>query len=243
MKTKHNGLTLISLIAAIAGVIVSFSLLKEDVLSTASTLFEYFPANFGVTPAMTWTGAIYLGVFVSVTQIVTASVASRKELSKTIRYTAGLLLMLSIPFDAWTDIVFRSGNFTGNPIVAIVTTVAFYTFGSELMQSLSWIIVLTSWRQGIRELMWFSAKGIEGIRSISTEWRVVIRNAYNSEQKSVQANNPNVSMPTRQYPSTARPRQTSANEYGMQSASQIPRTAPKPAPSYPPRSFIALEDE
>lgn len=195
MKTKHNGLTLISLIAAIVGVIVSFSLLKEDVLSTAKTLFEYFPAKFGVQPAMTWDGAIYLGIFVSVMQVVSASVASRKELAKSILWTARFLFALSMPFDAWTDIVFRSGNFTGNAVVATVTTISFYTFGSELLFSLSCLIVLTSWRQGVRELMWFAALGIEGIKSISTEWRVIVRSAHNSEQKTIQSSDSSVQYP------------------------------------------------
>jgi len=258
MKTKHNGLTLISLIAAIAGVIVSFSLLKEDVLSTAKTLFEFFPTNFGVQPAMTWEGAIYLGIFVSVTQIVSASVASRKELAKTIRYTAGFLLALSIPFDAWTDIVFRSGNFTGNPVVATVTTIAFYTFGSELMQSLSWLIVLTSWRQGVREMMWFFAKGIEGIKSVAPEWFTIVRNVRSQEMREVQTKASVTSYPAQTYqqPAQARPQSPQAfnpSAYGMKSASQIARPAPKPVarqgsfvsqePSYHPLSKNILEDK
>ena len=222
MKTKHNGLTLISLIAAIAGVIVSFSLLKEDVLSTAKTLFEYFPANFGVQPAMTWTGAIYLGIFVSVTQVVSASVASRKELSKAVRWTAGILLVLTIPFDAWTDIVFRSGNFTGDPLVAIVTTIAFYTFGSEIMQSLSWLIILTSWRQGVRELMWFAAKGIEGFKSIKTEWPTIRRNTRNQEMRDVER----MSSTTPAPPSTVNPY--------LVPGSNIQRPATRPRPANPP---------
>lgn len=191
MKTKHNGVMLVSVIAAIVGLVVSFSLLKEDVLSTAKTLFEYFPSKFGVTPAMSWEGAIHLGIFVSVAQVVTISAASRVDLAKAIRWSAGAVIGPAILFDAWTDIVFRSGDFTGNPVVATVTTIAFYTFGSEFLQSLSWIVVLTSWRQAVRELMHFTAKLFEGIRSIGSEWAVIVRNARSQEQRSIVRSNPN----------------------------------------------------
>lgn len=238
---KNNGLVLISLIAAIAGVVVSYSLLKEDVLSTAKTLFEYFPSKFGVTPASTWEGAIYLGIFVTVTQIVSATIAFQKKFNVWLRVAAGALLVFSIPFDAWTDIVFRSGNFTGDPIVATVTTIAFYTFGSEVMQSLSWIVVLTTWRIGVREGMWAFAKLVEGMKSIKSEWQTISRAARSKEQKDVSARNPEYNDGN----SYARPEK----RYNAQSAAMtnLPHPTPRPVqaphptsnPTYHPVSFAS----
>lgn len=186
MSKRKNGMTLILLIAAVVGVITSFTLLKEDVLSTAKTLFEYFPSRYGVTPASTWEGAKFLGIFVTVTQIVAAGVAFRKELPVLIRLSAGFLLILSAPFDCWTDVVYRSGNFTGDTKVALITTIAFYTFGSEMMQSLSWLVIFMTWREGIREAMWVSARTWAGVSSIGTEWKSIRRISDNTEQKDIQ---------------------------------------------------------
>lgn len=183
---KSNSLVLILLVAAVVGVYISYTLLQEDVLSTAKTLFEYFPARFGVTPASTWDGAILLGWFVTVTQIVAAGVAFRKGLPIPVRIGAGLLLALSLPFDCWTDVVERSARFTGDIRIAIITTVSFYTFGSETMQSLSWLVIFTTWREGVREAMWVSAKVWSGITSIAPEWQSIRRMADNKEQRDVQ---------------------------------------------------------
>jgi hypothetical protein len=186
MKLKHNGVSVIVFLAGIAGMIISATLLKEDVLSTAYTLFNFFPERYGVVPSSTWNGAIYLGVFVSVTQIVAGGVMLKKELPLAVRIVGLVLLVLSVPFDAWTDIVFRSKNLTGDMQVAMVTTIAFYTFGSEIMQTLSWIIIFTTWRQAVREMMWISARGAAGFRSIRTEWPTIVRSASTQEQKKIQ---------------------------------------------------------
>lgn len=170
MKNKIAGLALISFLASVAGIIISFMLLKEDVTSTAHTLFEYFPFRYGVIPSATWTGAIILGLFTSVLQVVTASIMFSKNFSKSNRFLAFVMFVASCAFDNWTDVVFRSGNLTGDVGVATVTTLAFYTVGSEVLQGFSWLIFLAMWRQGISDLMWGMARFQAGFSSIGSEW-------------------------------------------------------------------------
>lgn len=177
------GLSLFSFLASIAGIVVSFMLLKEDVISTAHTIFEYFPSKFGVTPSTSWEGAIILGIFVSVLQIISASVAFSEKFPKTSRLMAGVVLISSGLFDNWTDVVFRSGNLTGNTRIATITTLAFYTFGSEIAQGLSWLVFVSLWRLAISDLMWGYAMFLSGISSISSEWNRFKRAAYNKESR------------------------------------------------------------
>lgn len=169
-KTKFVGLSLISFVFAIAGVIISALLLKEDVTSTAHTIFEYFPFKFGVTPASTWEGALILGVFTSVLQVVAASVAFSNKFSLYSRGVALVSLLTSLVFDNWTDVVFRSGNLTGNMEVAFATTLAFYTLGSEITQGLSWLVLIGTWRVAVSDFMWGVAKFQAGLDSIGSEW-------------------------------------------------------------------------
>lgn len=180
MKNKFVGLALISFLFSIAGIVISALLLKEDVTSTAHTIFEYFPSKYGVTPASTWQGAIILGVFTSVLQVVAASVAFGK-FSIPSRGVAAIALVASLAFDNWTDIVFRSGNLTGNMEVAIVTTLAFYTIGSEITQGLSWLVFAGTWRVAISDFMWGWAKFGAGWQSIGSEWKNFQRAARNKE--------------------------------------------------------------
>lgn len=180
---KLMGISLISFFAAIAGIIVSFLLIREDVTSTAHTLFEYFPSKFGVTPSSTWEGAIILGIFTSILQVVAASVAFNKQFSTASRVIAFVAFVFACYFDNWTDIVFRSGNLMGNVKIATVTTLAFYTFGSEVTQGLSWLVFATNWRSAISDLMWGWAKVQAGFFSISAEWANFKRAAGNKENK------------------------------------------------------------
>lgn len=177
------GISLISFFASIAGIVVSFMLIKEDVTSTAHTLFEYFPLKFGVIPSATWTGAIILGVFTSILQVVAASVAFSKQFSTTNRILAFVAFLFSCYFDNWTDVVFRSGNLTGDVRIATVTTLAFYTFGSEVTQGLSWLVFASNWRSAISDIMWGWAKVQAGFSSISSEWKSFQRAANNKESK------------------------------------------------------------
>lgn len=177
------GISLISFFASIAGIVVSFMLIKEDVTSTAHTLFEYFPLKFGVIPSATWTGAIILGVFTSILQVVAASVAFSKQFSTTNRTLAFVAFLFSCYFDNWTDVVFRSGNLTGDVRIATVTTLAFYTFGSEVTQGLSWLVFASNWRSAISDIMWGWAKVQAGFSSIGREWSNFQRAAMNKENK------------------------------------------------------------
>lgn len=181
MNKKFFGVSLISFLAALAGIVISFLLLKEDIISTAHTVFEYFPSQYGVTPSTSWDGAIILGVFISILQIVSASVAFSNKFSIPWRILAGISLFLSGVFDNWTDIVFRSGGLTGNTQIAIITTLAFYTFGSEITQGLSWLVLVTAWRPAISDLLWGMAKFEAGLASISGEWKHFKKAAYGKE--------------------------------------------------------------
>lgn len=171
MNKKFSGIHLAQFIASIAGVVISFLLLKEDIISTAHTVFEYFPLTYGVTPSTTWDGAFILGLFVTVLQIVSASVAFSNRFSVSWRVLAGVSLLASGVFDNWTDIVFRSGNMTGDVRIAIITTLAFYTFGSEITQGLSWLVLMASWRFAVSDLMMGWAKFVAGMDSIPSEWK------------------------------------------------------------------------
>lgn len=180
---KLMGISLISFFAALAGIVVSFLLIREDVTSTAHTLFEYFPLKFGVTPSSTWSGAIILGIFTSILQVVAASVAFNKQFSTSNRVLAFLTFVFACYFDNWTDVVFRSGNLTGDVKIATITTLAFYTFGSELTQGLSWLVFAHNWRSAISDIMWGWAKVQAGFNSISVEWTNFQRAATNKESK------------------------------------------------------------
>jgi hypothetical protein len=182
MKKLH-GFSLLSFIAALAGIVISFLLLKEDILSTAKTVFEYFPARYGVIPSATWEGAIVLGLFTSVLQVVSASVMFSDRFSNGVRWLAAASFATSCYFDNWTDIIFRSGNLTGDVTIATITTLAFYTFGSEITQGLSWLVATALWRPAISDLLMAIAKTVAGFKSIGSEWGRFQHAAMNQENK------------------------------------------------------------
>lgn len=195
MNHKIAGVSLISFLSSIAGIAISFLLLKEDVISTAKTVFEYFPQQYGVTPSTSWDGAIILGVFISVLQIVSASVTFAKRFSTPWRLLAGISLLCSVYFDNWTDIIFRSGYGLGDKQVATITTLAFYTFGSEITQSLSWLVFVSLWRSAISDIMIGITKLNQGLDSIGAEWNQLNKkpNPQNQTDKKVttQLSDPN----------------------------------------------------
>ena len=172
---RITGLAFISFVFSIAGIVISALLLKEDVISTAHTIFEYFPQRYGVTPSSTWEGAIILGVFTSVLQVIAANVAFSKNFSNASRAVALFSFVASCVFDNWTDVVFRSGQLSGDVRIAIVTTLAFYTLGSEVTQGLSWLVFASLWRLAISDFMWAASKTSAGFGSISSEWRSIQR--------------------------------------------------------------------
>lgn len=185
MKNKIFGTSILSFIAAIAGIIISFLLLKEDVFSTAKTIFEYFPIRYGVTPAASWQGAQILGIFVSIVQIVSASVTFSNRFPIWLRIVASMSLASSLYFDNWTDVVFRSGYLTGNKMVATISTLSFYTIGSEITQTLAWAIVFSTWRAAISDLMWGWARFVAGLSTIGTEW-IRFKNAARNKESGYQ---------------------------------------------------------
>lgn len=185
INQQNNVFVIVGFVAGIAGVVISWSLLKEDIFSTAKTLFEYFPATFGVTPASTWEGAERLGWFTTILQIVAGTIAFTRGYNPWLRLVSLLLLGISAPFDNWTDVVYRSGFMKGDPTVAFITTVMFYTVGSELLQSFSWVIIISTWRQSVREIMRAFARIKAGVTSISGEWERIKRIADNAEAKEI----------------------------------------------------------
>lgn len=176
------GLSLLAFLASMAGIVIAFMLMKEDVISTAHTLNEFFPTRYGVTPSSTWEGSIILGLFTTVLQIVAASTAFSNNVPSGWRWLSAFLLVAGCVFDNWTDVVFRSAYLTGNITVAIVTTVSFYTAGSELLQSFSLLIFFSYWRRAISDLMWGIAMLRAGLRSILSEWTRYISAADRKEK-------------------------------------------------------------
>jgi hypothetical protein len=236
---KLMGISLISFFASIAGIIVSFLLIREDVTSTAHTLFEYFPSQFGVIPSSTWTGAILLGVFTSILQVVAASVAFSKQFATPSRVMAFVSFIFACFFDNWTDVVFRSGNLMGNVRIATITTLAFYTFGSEITQGLSWLVFANNWRSAISDIMWGWAKVQAGFSSIKSEWANFQRAATNKENKDrgvenkPQPNNHQTKQNTQHKPiyTPVMPTQSSFSNSAYRPApNPMPHTQPKPYP-------------
>lgn len=180
---KFNVLNIIGLAAAVTGVIISALLIKEDVLSTKITLLTYFPEKFGVTPASTESGGAMLGWFTTVLQVVTAFISGNKKMSGGTRFLSFMVFLAACAFDNWTDVVFRSGNLSGDVFVSVVTTLAFYTFGSELSQALAWIVIGNCWREAVSETMWLFANVSSGLSTIGREYENIKRHAQEREEK------------------------------------------------------------
>ena len=183
MNKKIVGLAFVSFLAAIAGIVISAFLIKEDVTSTAHTIFEYFPLKYGVIPSSTWEGAITLGIFITVFQVVASSVAMSDRFSMTSRGVGFMSFLAACAFDNWTDVVFRSGNLSGDLEVAIVTTLSFYTFGSEVLQGLSWLVFISTWRTALSDFMLGVARFQAGVNSIGAEWKRFQGAAHRKENK------------------------------------------------------------
>lgn len=222
-NTKITGLALISFVFAIAGVIVSALLLREDVTSTAQTLLNYFPERYGVTPSSTWEGALILGLFTSILQVIAANVAFSNKFSNTARGVAAISLISSVVFDNWTDVVFRSGNLTGDIRVAYATTFAFYTAGSEVTQALSWLVIVGTWRAAISDFMYGAARFGAGFSSIRSEWQNFKRAARNQENRNNTPGNDNKNPYTPSFPSQSNQNQNKPHVF-------------KPYGNQPPRS-------
>lgn len=229
-KTKITGLALISFLFSIAGIIISALLLREDVVSTAHTLKDYFPIRYNVTPSSTWEGAIVLGLFISVLQVISANVAFSGRFSNTSRAVAFVGLISAVVFDNWTDVVFRSAYLTGDIKVAYATTIAFYTFGSEVLQGLSWLVFVSTWRTAISDIMLGAAKFGAGVKSISSEWKSFQRAANNMENNRTGDNHSSNKPSPPAFP--YRPPQNPGNAQNFKPFSnQSPRSDTKPRKS------------
>lgn len=182
MNVNLKKLSVIFFIASVVGIIVSSLGMYDDVMSTAHTLQIYFPITFGVTPSSTDGGNIRLGVFISVIQIITAAIALSDNFSKRYRFSAFVLLVVSVVFDAWTDIVYRSGYLTGNLAVASVTTIAFYTFGTEILSGFSIALFMMTWRQALADIAWNIAYSFNSLSTIAPEYRYFLQAAKRKAQ-------------------------------------------------------------
>ena len=185
-KKVKRGIALLLFTASMFGIVTSTGLMKDDILSTANTVFTYFPLQFGVTPASTWEAALWIGAWTTILQVVSAGIAFSKRFGmwySPVRVIAFLALCASLPFDNWTDIVFRSGYLTGNLPVATITTFAIYTGGSELTQFLSLTIFFSTWRSAISDLIYAKETLSAGIRSIYPEIQRVRSTVRSAEYK------------------------------------------------------------
>ena len=247
-QRKLNGLMIFLFLSSIAGIIVSYTLIEEDVLSTALTLFEYLPSRYGVRPAVEWEGAVRLGIFTTVAQIISGAIMGNKSIPKFWRWVAGIMFVVFMPIDYFTDVVHRSAYFTGNLPIAVVTTMIYYTLGSEMLQAASWVMLFMTWRVGIRELLWALTNVVEVVSNLGNDWRRMRGNANSVSQREL--NEQMRSMGTGGIQNTSyQPRSSSAsNQPVLRPASQMsPRPAPKPVsrqtsfvppePTYHPLSY------
>jgi len=168
---------------SIATMVVGISLLRDDVLSTAETMFRYFPEQFGVYPATDFTGAVVLGLFISVTQIVSLVVATSPNFPKNIRWIAGFIYGTAAAIDGYTDVVHRSGGLKGDVPVSIGVTLGFYTFGSEFSTSLAAAVFGHFWRKATSDIMFGAAQFFAFLGNMAKEFSSYQRAARNRETK------------------------------------------------------------
>jgi len=183
---------LIAFLVGLSVALLGTALIKEDIASTAETLFVYFPIRFGVTPSVTRTGAVFLGVFTSLVQAIAIGVATSKNFTTSTRISAGVLFIIFLPFDNWTDIVHRSGYLSGNIWVAVATTIIFYTFGSEVASGLGWLAVALFFRPALSQLMLIFASVGAFFKVLKTEWRNYTRVAANRANRYVEERRKNL---------------------------------------------------
>lgn len=162
---------LVAILLGLAVGLVSLSLIKEDVISTAGTLFNFFPSKYGVAPAETYDGAVMLGIFTSLAQAIAMGIIPMRDIKRGTRISAIIIFLIFLPFDNWTDIVHRSNYLSGNIWVSSGTTFVFYTFGSEVAAGLGWYAVFKFLRPAISQIMLLIASLIAFFGMIGKEWK------------------------------------------------------------------------
>lgn len=247
-------------VASLAGIVLSTLQIYEDVKSTAGTLLVYFPRQWGVFPVTTEPSSMVLGLFVSIVQIIAIAIAFSNMFSLSRRAGAGFIALVSVPFDAWTDIVYRSGYLTGNLAVSTVTTIAFYTFGSEALSAFSWLLFIATWRQAIADISWTIAFTIENVKTIAPEFKRFMAAAERQASKQLEERTSQFGYPeSNRYNSnpsrtpTRMPEKSPAYGPVLRPASQVTPTpisrptpsslsrSEKPEPTYHPIGFSAGE--
>ena len=186
-NTKKKGLfdnvAPVVVLFAIATLAVGISLLRDDVLSTAETMYTYFPQEFGVYPAMDFTGAIVLGLFVSVVQMVSLVVATSPAFDKNVRVIAWIVYGILAFLDGWTDVIHRSNKLKGDVGVSVGVTLGFYTLGSEFSSSLAIAVIATFWRKATSDVLFGWAQISAFLSNIAREYSSYRRAANNRESK------------------------------------------------------------
>lgn len=178
-----NDLSVFILFSAVALMITSLFMIKEDVYSTTMTLLVYFPLAFEVNPASDLIGALALGAFVSLTQVVTIAVALNDNFLQTTRIVSIVLYVCFMLFDGFTDITHRSQYLTGNIYVASAVTFAFYTMGAEILSGFSGLLISKYWRRGISDIMLFIAGIVAFFKNVAHEWSNYRRIAGKKEER------------------------------------------------------------
>lgn len=179
VKNLNIFIFLIGIAAAISG----FSLLKEDVMSSAYTLLDYFPREFKVKPVSDLTGGIAVGLFFTFTQIAGLFAAMTKEFNIKVRWTGAILFVLFMLIDNWTDIVYRSQYLSGDLVVSVLVTGTIYTVGSEFSSGVAVALVSSFWRSALSEFLMFFAILKNKASSLGRDWKRYDEAARRMEQR------------------------------------------------------------
>ena len=167
----NNNAFIVSLIG-LGLTILSAFLMVDDVMSTAETLYVYMPSEYGVIVVMTAQGSYIAGTFVTVSQIATILIWTNNEFDNKTRWSAFFAWVISMIIDNWTDIALRSSYFTGDIAIATISTLWFYTIGSELLSGIGLLLFTKYLRKGYSQAMFFIAK-IGAFFSVQKkEWKI-----------------------------------------------------------------------
>jgi len=242
-KNVTNGFSLLIFLFGIGALIISFSLIREDVMSTAHTMLYYFPTQFGVTPVSDMTGGIIVGLFFTFTQVASLAAAMTKEFSKKNRIVGAVLFLVFMIADNWTDIVYRSNSFTGNIWITILVTGTIYTMGSEFSSGIASSIISHYWRSAIAEIFMGVATAKNKIGLLGKEWSRYDKAAGKKENAWIEENidenySSNPSLRREGFP---QPAMDSRNKPGGQTSSSLSYGGRQNNPNY--RMKSPMDDE
>lgn len=184
--TYFENMNLFIFLGALGASIIGFGLLKDDVLSTAYTMLDYFPKTFGVRPASDFNSAIIIGLFFSFTQVAGLSAALTKEFGMKQRITGFVLFIAFMLGDNWTDVVYRSQYLTGDIWISILVTGTLYTVGSEFSSGIAIALMTHYWRPALSEFLMLFATIQAKIGVLGKEWGSFSRAAKNREKNYVE---------------------------------------------------------